>query len=75
MDERKGRAAAAERGIASTGTPGILDAAAEGGLLDSVTAIDSLRETSFYVAPALLERLLDRETTRRHQPSRLPDGP
>ena len=65
MDENKGRAEATSRGLASTGTLGVLDAAAEAGLLDLPSAIARLRETSFYVTPALLKRLLDRDAARR----------
>lgn len=65
MDEAKGRAAAASRGLATTGTLGVLDLAAEAGLLDLPSAITRLRNTSFHVTPALLKRLLDRDAARR----------
>jgi predicted nucleic acid-binding protein len=65
MDETKGRAEAASRNLASTGTLGVSDTAAEAGLLDLPSAIARLRETSFYVTPALLKRLLDQDAARR----------
>jgi predicted nucleic acid-binding protein len=64
MDEIKGRAEAALRSLGFTGTLGVLDAAAEAGLLDLPSALARLRETSFYVTPALLRRLLDRDAAR-----------
>src|SRR5665213_2025152 len=65
MDELAGRAAATSRSLLSTGTLGVLDAAAEAGLLDLPSAIARLRDTSFHVTPALLKRLLDRDSARR----------
>jgi len=52
IDESKGRAEAARRHLASTGTFGVLDAAAEAGLLDLPSAIARLRKTSFHATPA-----------------------
>lgn len=65
MDETRGRFEAAVRGIVTTGTLGVLDAAAAAGLLDLPTSIDQLRKTTFYATPALFKRLLDRDAARR----------
>jgi hypothetical protein len=51
--------------IVLTGTLGVLDAAAEEGLLDLPTAIGKLRKTSFFASPVLFKRLLDRDAARR----------
>ena len=51
MDEIRGRSEAGRRSIATTGTLGVLDAAAEAGLLDLPAAILQLRATSFYATP------------------------
>lgn len=69
MDETRGRSEAARRGIVTTGTLGVLDAAAEAGLLDLPTTIRHLRRTSFYATPSLFKRLLDRDAARRLGPS------
>jgi predicted nucleic acid-binding protein len=54
IDERRGRAEALRRGLATTGTLGVLLAAAERGLVDAVSAYNRLmRETNFRATPAL----------------------
>ena len=58
IDELQGRREAEQRGIPVIGTLGVLRDAAEGGLLDLAKAIESLRKTSFYIAPEILSRLL-----------------
>jgi predicted nucleic acid-binding protein len=65
MDEIRGRSEAARRGIVTTGTLGVLDAAAEAGLIDLPTSIGQLRHTTFYATPSLFKRLLDREAARQ----------
>ena len=54
MDERHGRQEAKKRGLTVIGTLGVLTAAHECGLIDLITALDSLRQTSFHVSPKLL---------------------
>ncbi len=66
IDEIRGRAEAKRRGIALTGTLGILDAGAEAGLLNLPEALNCLRTTSFYVAPTLLKRLLEKDAMRKN---------
>jgi predicted nucleic acid-binding protein len=65
MDEARGRSEAARRGIATTGTLSVLDAAAGAGLLDLPTTISQLRRTTFYATPSLFKRVLDRDAARR----------
>ena len=65
IDETKGRAEAKRRGITSTGTLGVLDAAAEAQLIDLVQAISRLRLTNFHVKPVLLKTLIDRDNSRK----------
>ena len=61
MDEIKGTRGGGARGLAFTGTLGVLDAARK---QDCCRPPWRLRETSFYVTPALLRRLLDRDAAR-----------
>jgi predicted nucleic acid-binding protein len=58
MDDRAGVAVAYQRGLAVTGTLGVLDLAARRGLLDLATAIARLKATSFRYPPELIEALL-----------------
>lgn len=44
---------------------GILNAGAEAGLLDLPEMLHHLRATSFYVAPILLKRLLEKNALRK----------
>lgn len=64
MDERRGRREAARRGIATTGTSGIPDVAAEARLVDLPRAIEELRRTPFFATPSLFKRVLDRDAAR-----------
>ena len=52
-------------GIRTTGTLGILDAAAASGLLDLRSALQTLRATNFYVSSGILSRLLEKDVLRR----------
>jgi predicted nucleic acid-binding protein len=65
MDDRDGRRAATARGIKTIGTLGILDDAAEKGLLELPAAIDRLKQTSFRFPTELVRILLERDATRR----------
>lgn len=58
MDDRAGVAAARTRGLAVTGTLGLLDRAARRGLVDLVAAFDALKATNFHTRQALLDTLL-----------------
>jgi predicted nucleic acid-binding protein len=58
IDEREAFRVAQGRGLRVTGTLGLLDLAAERGLIDFAEAIRSLERTSFRRPQALLEALL-----------------
>ena len=60
IDEREGRREAIRRNLSVTGTLGVLDEAAERGLINLPEAIEQLRQTSFRASPQLLQLLLDR---------------
>ena len=57
IDERAGFRAAKKRGLCVTGTLGVLDLAAERGLIDFAEAIHRLENTSFWLPTSLLETL------------------
>lgn len=67
MDEADGRAAASLRGIQVTGTLGVLDEAAERGLLDFPKAVSVLKTTSFHATDKLYQQFLDRDTERKNR--------
>ena len=65
MDDREGVEEARRLGLVVTGTLGVLDRAAERGLIDLASVIASLRQTNFRVDPALLDRLLAADRRRK----------
>lgn len=65
IDDRDGRREAARRGIATTGTLGLLNDAAERDLIDLAEVLDRLSETTFRASPTLLRELLERDRRRR----------
>ena len=65
IDEDKGREEAERHKIQTTGTLGVLEAAAAKGLLDLPAALQRLQTTNFFVSQGLLRRLLDRDRERR----------
>jgi predicted nucleic acid-binding protein len=67
MDDRKGVSAARMKGLRVTGTLGILDLAAQRGLVDFATAVERLRRTNFRVSEALLDALLKKYKDREGQ--------
>lgn len=67
LDERSGREAAKARGLAVTGTLGVLEAAAEQGLIDLAAALVRLRQTSFRAPAILLEEILERHVRREQE--------
>jgi predicted nucleic acid-binding protein len=67
MDDFDGRSEARRLGLDVVGTLGVLDDAAERGLLDFTAALGQLLRTSFRVAPDLLEQLRQRESLRRQR--------
>lgn len=58
IDERKGYAAAVNKGIETTGTLGILDRAAKMKLIDLRDAIQRLKQTNFRYRKEIIETLL-----------------
>ncbi len=65
MDDETGRLEAQRRNIRTTGTLGVLDDAAERGLLDLGVAVKRLRSTNFRAADSLLESFIVRDRERR----------
>jgi predicted nucleic acid-binding protein len=66
IDDRDGRQEATRRGIATTGTLGVLNDAAERGFLDLEEALARLGQTTFRASPALIAALI--EQARRSRP-------
>jgi predicted nucleic acid-binding protein len=58
MDDREGVAFARAQGFAVTGTLGVLDLAAQRGLIDLVQAFTRLKATTFHYRQGLLDALL-----------------
>jgi predicted nucleic acid-binding protein len=67
IDDRDGRREAARRGIPTTGTLGVLNDAAERGMIDLAHALDRLGQTTFRASPLLIRELLQRERLRRER--------
>jgi predicted nucleic acid-binding protein len=65
IDEGKGRRVATRRKLRIIGPLGILELAADSGLLELPSAVDRLKRTTFYVAPSLLQTLLERDAERK----------
>lgn len=63
IDDRKGAAAAVQKGFQVSGTLGLLIRAAGHGLIDLSDAFERLKKTNFRYRPEMLEALL-----RRHRP-------
>jgi predicted nucleic acid-binding protein len=65
IDDAAGRTEAARRGIPSTGTLGVLRAAATRQLLDLPTALKRLAATNFRVSQSLIADLLAEDFERK----------
>jgi predicted nucleic acid-binding protein len=65
IDEEDGRRAARARALTVTGTLGVLERAAERGLLNLPDVLARLRATSFRVRESLLLDMLARDTARK----------
>ncbi|MFN0166123.1 MAG: DUF3368 domain-containing protein [Bryobacteraceae bacterium] len=72
MDDRIGIAAARSRGLAVTGTIGVLDLAARRGMLDLGAAFARLQETNFRYPPDLVAEIL---AEHRRKSNLRPGGP
>ena len=70
IDERKALTVAREHGMFVTGTLGVLQIAAEKGLITLPEAILALRQTSFRASEELLNQVLKREADRKENLSR-----
>jgi predicted nucleic acid-binding protein len=68
MDDKDGRIEAERLGLTVVGTLGVLERAAERGLLDLPTALTHLQATNFYVDAALIEEALARDAARKQEP-------
>lgn len=67
MDERDGVKVARGRGLTVVGTLGVLDRAAEEGIIDLPSVVADLRATTFRAAPSLLDALLEQDAQRRQR--------
>ena len=65
LDERDGTVAARERGLAVTGTLGVLDRAAALGWVDLPTLFARLRRTTFRSPMRLMATLLEQDAARK----------
>jgi predicted nucleic acid-binding protein len=59
LDDKAARRIAVERGLRIIGLLGIVKDAARANLLDAATTFQQLRSAGFWVAPSLLEQLLN----------------
>jgi predicted nucleic acid-binding protein len=66
MDDEDGRIEAERRAMAVVGTLGVLERAAERGLIDLALVLAQLQATNFYVDEALMQEALARDTARKH---------
>jgi predicted nucleic acid-binding protein len=64
MDDRKGVMVARGRGLRVTGTLGVLDLAAQRGLVNFAQAVNRLRGTTFRIPEALLDSLVEKHAQR-----------
>ena len=65
IDDRAGAILAQRRGLAVTGTLGVLDLASHAGLLHLQDAFARLQKTNFRYPPSLMETLLEEERNRK----------
>lgn len=65
IDDRAGATLAQRRGLAVTGTLGVMDLASRAGLLDLHDAFVRLQKTNFRYPPSLMEMLLEEEGKRK----------
>lgn len=68
IDEISGRKVAAERGIALTGTIGVLELAADRGLVELSDAFERIKKTDFWISNALLDERLKLHLARKSLP-------
>lgn len=71
VDEKTARREAARRNLSTSGTLGVLDRAAEKGLVDFVQALQNLKQTSFYISPSVEQFFLERDARRKSSENEL----
>jgi predicted nucleic acid-binding protein len=64
VDDRAARRIAVQRGLAITGTVGILEQAAERGLLSLPTALQTILRTNFRIDADVIRKALERDRLR-----------
>ncbi|MGI8884972.1 MAG: DUF3368 domain-containing protein, partial [Pyrinomonadaceae bacterium] len=65
MDERSGREAALKRNLPVVGTLGLLERAAEKGLIDFSATLQELKSNGFFMSPALEKDFIERDIKRK----------
>lgn len=70
VDEKAARKEAAKRQLATSGTLGVLDRAADKGLIDFAQTFQRLKQTSFYVTAAVEQFFLTRDAQRKSKGSK-----
>jgi predicted nucleic acid-binding protein len=65
VDDKAARREATKRNLSTIGTLGVLDRAAEKGLVDFSSVFFRLKQTSFYISPFVEQFFLERETQRK----------
>lgn len=65
MDDKDGRKEAAKRNMVIIGTLGVIEQAAERGLIDLTEVIERLRQTTFRAPKEIVAAMLARDTERR----------
>ena len=65
VDEKAARREAAKRHLSTSGTLGVLDRAADKGLIDFSQALQGLKQTSFYISAAVEQFFLGRDAQRK----------
>ncbi len=68
IDEYRGRKAATERGLRVVGTVGVLELAAEMGLIELKKAFERVRQTDFWISHKLLDERLTLFLQRKQSP-------
>lgn len=69
VDEKAARQEAAKRNLSTVGTLGILDRAADKGLVDFAQAFTLLKRTSFYISLSVEQFFLERDAQRKSKQS------
>ena len=65
IDDEEGRQEAESRKLAVIGTLGVLDKAAERGLIDLLSTLARLQQTNFYVSADVMRSFLDQDAERK----------